>query len=84
MVNTKAAAVMLAILRQLEVNGLSTPTLVIGNCCTGWGAGSDVPAGRTIGHVVDNMHIRVLVCRDAELFDGETVLTGAPRERRSR
>lgn len=75
---------MVTVVGQLEGDGGSTTTLVIGDGSSSRRARSGVAARGTVGHAVNNVHIGILVGGNVEVGDGEAALVGAARERRSR
>lgn len=75
---------MVTVIRESEVDRDGTAALVIGDHAALGRARSSVPAGRAIGHVVDDVQIGLLGCRHVQVSDRETTVLPAAREGRRR
>lgn len=79
--NTKVAAIVLALFRELKVHRFGSTTLVVRNGGTNCRARSGVAADRAIGHVVDDVHVGVLGRGDVETGEREPAILRTGRER---
>ena len=71
------------LLREFEPDGAGTTALVVGDDSSLRRAWGDMLAGRTIGHVIDDLDLSLLAGHQVKFADGEGLIT-AGRDLRGR
>ena len=82
--NSKVTAIVRALLRELKVHRFGSTTLVVCKGRTSCRERSGFAADRTIGHVVDDVHVSVLGRGNVQTGDREPAILRTGKERGAR